>query len=249
MSDAQETFSPRKDWVNTPAMAGEPRQSPPGAKLAAQTTARLVRLEWIAGVAGALVVFNAVGFLIPIFLDERESVRSGLFNGPIVVAYVLLSGFATRRHLRSYLPGTLGWLMEGREPDAREHRLTLRVPLHLLQWNALEWTAAAVLFAAVNAIADSWGIAAVAGAAVWLGGETTCALAYLVAERILRPVTARALATRAAEKTVAPGVRARLVMAWLLGTGVPLLGLLVVGTVGVAKTGVELELRINPVPC
>ena len=111
MSDAQETFSPRKDWVNTPAMAGEPRQSPPGAKLAAQTTARLVRLEWIAGVAGALVVFNAVGFLIPIFLDERESVRSGLFNGPIVVAYVLLSGFATRRHLRSYLPGTLGWLM------------------------------------------------------------------------------------------------------------------------------------------
>ena len=61
------------------------------------------------------------------------------------------------------------------------------------------------------------------------GGETTCALNYLIAERILRPVTALALQARPATGMVAPGVRGRLTGAWLLGTGVPLLGVVTVG--------------------
>ncbi|HEY8769443.1 MAG TPA: adenylate/guanylate cyclase domain-containing protein [Thermoleophilaceae bacterium] len=77
------------------------------------------------------------------------------------------------------------------------------------------------------------------GATVWCGGETTCALIYLASERILRPVTARALAVRPAASNVAPGVRGRLVMAWLLCTGVPLLGVLVVSVVGIAKPDVH----------
>jgi adenylate cyclase len=205
----------------------------------AQTAARLTRLDWIGAAVGAFVVFQAVGFLIPLFLNDRETVRLGLLNGPIVAAYVLVSGLLTTRHLRGYLAETLRWLVEGRDPDEREHRLTLRIPVYLLKVNALGWTVGAILFAAVNTVASSLGFAAVVAAAIWLGGETTCALGYLVAERILRPVTARALAARPARETVAPGVRGRLAMAWLLGTGVPLLGLLVVGTVGVAKSGVD----------
>jgi adenylate cyclase len=81
----------------------------------------------------------------------------------------------------------------------------------------------------------------VAGSTVWLGGETTCALLYLVFERVLRPLTARALAARPAAAAVAPGVRLRLVTAWLLGTGVPLLGVLVVGAVGITKPDVDPE--------
>lgn len=83
---------------------------------------------------------------------------------------------------------------------------------------------------------QSVGFAALVGGTIWAGAETTCALAYLLHERILRPVTARALAARPAAANIGPGVRARLTMAWLLGTGVPLIGVLVVGTVGLTKS-------------
>jgi adenylate cyclase len=66
--------------------------------------------------------------------------------------------------------------------------------------------------------------------AVWLGAETTCALLYLLMERALRPVTALALAARVPRRPVAPGIRGRLLMTWSLGTGVPILGVLAVGS-------------------
>ncbi|MFL6095411.1 MAG: adenylate/guanylate cyclase domain-containing protein, partial [Blastococcus sp.] len=73
----------------------------------------------------------------------------------------------------------------------------------------------------------------------WLGGETTCAVLYLATERVVRPITIRALAARPADGSRAPGVRERLLWAWSLGTGVPLLGVMVVGTVGITKSGVD----------
>jgi adenylate cyclase len=79
----------------------------------------------------------------------------------------------------------------------------------------------------------------VVGATIWLGGETTCALVYLVSERILRPVTARALAAGPPSRPLAPGIRDRLLFVWALGTGVPLLGVLTVGIVGLTKSGVD----------
>ena len=98
-----------------------------------------------------------------------------------------------------------------------------------------------MLFFALDAAAHSWEFATVVLITVWLGGETASALDYLLSERILRPVTARALAERLPEAPVAPGVRRRLAMAWSLGTGVPLFGVLVVAAAGVFKPGVDAE--------
>jgi adenylate cyclase len=106
---------------------------------------------------------------------------------------------------------------------------------------ALGWALAAVGFAGLNAVTHSLEFAAVVVGAVWLGGETTCALIYLASERVLRPVTACALAVRPPDATVAPGVRTRLAMAWALGTGVPLIGVLVVGIAGLTRPGVDTE--------
>jgi adenylate cyclase len=105
---------------------------------------------------------------------------------------------------------------------------------------ALGWAGGVVIFSVLNGFLHSWDFAAVVGATIWLGAETTCALSYLAAERILRPVTERALDARPATGTAAPGVRGRLTGAWLLGTGVPLLGVVVVATVGMAKPGVDI---------
>ena len=75
--------------------------------------------------------------------------------------------------------------------------------------------------------------------AVWLGGDTTSALSYLVSERTMRPITALALAARPADRTYAPSVRDRLLFAWSLGTAVPVMSVLVVGIVGLTKAGVD----------
>ena len=212
-----------------------------GAELVRQVTRRLVRLNWIAGAAGAFVVFQSIGFLIPIFLDPDRREALGWINAPVIIVYLLAAGFLIDRYGKRNLVSALGWLVDDREPDDREHRLTLRLALQGVKLAALGWVVGGTLFFVLNGFAESWGFAAVVVATIWLGGETTCALVYLASERILRPVTAAALATRLPSGSVAPGVRARLAMAWSLGTGVPLLGILVVGIVGLTKSGVETE--------
>jgi len=212
-----------------------------GTQLVCDVRRRLAWLAWLAGAAGAVVVFNSIGFLIPIFLDPDERMPLALLNAPLIVAYLAVYGLATTRHFDRHLAETLEWVADEREPTEREHWLTLTLAWHGVKLALLGWILAAILFFTLNLVAQSWEFAAVVGATIWLGGETTCALVYLISERILRPVTARALAARLPGGTVAPGVRGRLTMAWGLGTGVPLLGILVVGTVGVTKSSVDTE--------
>jgi adenylate cyclase len=53
----------------------------------------------------------------------------------------------------------------------------------------------------------------------------TCAISYLLAEWVLRPITARALEHGPPESPVAPGVVVRTALAWALATGPPLVGI------------------------
>jgi adenylate cyclase len=186
------------------------------------------------------VVSTAVAFLTPIFLDPEELAHLVPY-APVVAAYSLAAGLSITTHSNRHLARALGWIVEGRAPDEREHRLALKLALHGVKLAGFAWIAGGLLFSVLTGIVESWGFAAVVGATIWLGGETTCALLYLASERILRPVTARALAARLPPASVAPGVRDRLLFVWALGTGVPLLGVLVVGIVGVTKSGVETE--------
>jgi adenylate cyclase len=212
-----------------------------GAELVRDVNRRLALLGWAAGAAGSTVVFASIGFLIPIFLDPDDRTRLALINAPLILAYLLLIGMVIRKRTRAHLVRTTRWVVEGREPDEREHRRTLALALYGVKFALLGWLLAVVVFAVETVLVESWGFAAVVGATIWLGGETTCALIYLASERVLRPITARALAVRPAPGNVAPGVRGRLLMAWLLGTGVPLLGVLVVSIVGIAKQGVDAQ--------
>src|SRR3954452_19348203 len=90
------------------------------------------------------------------------------------------------------------------------------------------WLLGLVLFTLLN-LGDSTALARYSAVTILMGGLTTCALTYLLAERLLRPITALALAGEAPRDPVTPGVAGRLLLSWLLATGVPLLGLLAVG--------------------
>ena len=58
-----------------------------------------------------------------------------------------------------------------------------------------------------------------------LGGLTTCAIAFLVLEREMRPVVTRLRELLPEVTACAPSVRSRLLLAWLLGSGIPLAGI------------------------
>jgi hypothetical protein len=88
-----------------------------GVELVKEVNCRLARLGWVSSLIGAVVVFNSVGFLIPIFLDPGERTRLALINAPLIAIYLLIYGSLVRRGLRRHVKETLRWLEEGREPD------------------------------------------------------------------------------------------------------------------------------------
>jgi adenylate cyclase len=65
---------------------------------------------------------------------------------------------------------------------------------------------------------------------------TTCALSYLLAERLVRPVVAEAMDGLDSAPDVVLGVRRRVLLAWALGSAVPLGGIFV-GVADLGRTG------------
>jgi adenylate cyclase len=235
-------FSPRAcPVIRTEAKTAAGTSATPGAELVSEIRRRLSRVGWITDAVGTALVFCAVGFMIPIFIDPGQSAYLARLNVPAIAVYFAVVGVAVTRYTSAYIARTLAWLAEGRPPNEHEHRKTLGLAAHLTKVAGLAWFTAVPLFAALNAVASSWGMAGIVAGTTWLGGEATCALAYLAYERTLRPVTALALEAGRGDGNAAPGVSARLAMAWTLGTGVPLLGVLVVGTAGLIKPGVHSE--------
>jgi adenylate cyclase len=200
------------------------------------------RLSWAAvasNVLGALVLFLLLGFLIPFAPDGSD--RQIVLNAVVGTAYL-----ATTLVIGGYWGTAMNapverWLSEGRPPTDAERRLTLGIPFRFAFVAGVFWALSAVIFTLLNLPTSGWS-ALVVGGALLMGGETTCAVCYLLAERIVRPVTALALAGGAPPAGCGPGVRGRLTMAWSLGTGVPLIGILVLATAGFKEPNQDPEL-------
>lgn len=188
--------------------------------------ARRLRRQWglievAANLVGAFVVF---GFLHAVHAaqDPRHSAGDAMSATIELAAFLVLAlplGWAWRERRSRRL---WGWLEDGRSPEPGERDLVLREPLREIVVPGAIWGAAAILFAAregsVQGLLD-------VTLTIVLGGVTTCALIYLLVERLLRPLTARALADGPPERPVRPCVPVRLITAWALASGVPLLGL------------------------
>ncbi|AKK29500.1 adenylate/guanylate cyclase domain-containing protein [Mycobacterium sp. EPa45] len=109
---------------------------------------------------------------------------------------------------------------------AVRHSALVRTPIRLTSINAVVWTAASVLLVAVN-IERPW-LAATLGISTLLGSIVTATLTYWWCTRVLRPFVAPVLTTHPPTRPRRPGLRMRAVAAWAVGTGVPLLMVLLV---------------------
>ncbi|MEJ6538643.1 MAG: adenylate/guanylate cyclase domain-containing protein [Mycobacterium sp.] len=181
-----------------------------------------------ADIIGALLVLGFLRFGLPpsdrLRLQDLPAANLAIFLGYLSVsftigAYISLKLMAPvfRWQRRDAMLG------EGDQADTERARLlALRMPGYRSLISITSWLLGSVVF-----IAASWPVAShaapVMAVATLLGATATAIIGYLQAERVLRPVAVAALRAGVPENFSRPGVVFRLVLAWVLSTGVPLL--------------------------
>ncbi|RMI36501.1 adenylate/guanylate cyclase domain-containing protein [Actinomadura harenae] len=178
----------------------------------------------LANLGGALVVLlftvvvpNPGGH----FPERMQTVNVWVFTAYVVLAVPvgLLLGERFFRRVRRLVD-------RHDEPDRRERALLLYGPVRLMAVHLTLWGVGTVGWVLLN-LPFSALVAVKLGLTSLLGGLTTCTVVYLLAERLLRRSVTTALASGVPRRTGLPGVVARSVLAWALGTAVPILGLIV----------------------
>ncbi|KAB2339957.1 adenylate/guanylate cyclase domain-containing protein [Actinomadura rudentiformis] len=192
----------------------------------------------LANLVGALVVLLFT-VIVP-NPDGLVSDRLRLINFVVFGAYVILAVPVGLMLGERFFRRVRRLVETDRAPDKRERLLLLYGPLRLMAVHLTLWGIGTVGWVVINA--PFHGLLAVKlGLTSLLGGLTTCTVVYLLTERLLRRAVTTALRTGMPQHTGLPGVVARSVLAWALGTAVPILGLIVlaVGSFLIARVTVR----------
>jgi adenylate cyclase len=197
--------------------------------MAERVLRRVAAAHVVAGAIGTADVFLLLWFVLPPPEHSRADDPTILLVNAIAVAILLPLGMITgtawgyriARPMRRFDA-------EGRVPTEDERLATVRQPIRGAGIDAILWLVGALVLAGINT-QFSADMAFHVGSTIAMGGATTTAVTYLLSERLLRPMTARALAAGPVPQPCGLGVQRRLLLVWMLATGVPLLGLFFVG--------------------
>jgi adenylate cyclase len=182
-----------------------------------------------AHVIGALVALSMIAFIVPgpsIFQQDLLLVDWVVMPSYIVVSLIIGAILATARTLKS-----IEWFSKGRTPTPDEAHSALALPFRLAVFQAAFWFGGLVLGTTIYGLKDVRMIPKV-GFTVALAGVVVCSIAYIMCEIAVRPVAATALAAGHGSRKAVSGVTGRSVLNWLLGTGVPGAGLIIVAIWG-----------------
>ena len=189
---------------------------------------RLARtIKWRQTVIGAginaVAAFTVATYLLIIFppTEDAEFVTVPLGLIATGVYVTLASIFGTRKSRRLARP-MVAWLATDRPATPEERRSALKLPKRLGWLTFRLWLYAALLFTPA-AIDVSVSFAAETATAIVLAGLVTATADYLMTEWSLRPVFAHVLDAEAPSETRSLGVGPRLILTWLLCSGVPLI--------------------------
>src|SRR4051794_6452537 len=217
-------------YGHVPGVAGLTRVRHPsgmsGADLAQYLRNRFGPGMFLANLVGAIDVFVLLVWILP-----TPGVPPGGLVARNAIAFAIFMTFClTAGAWGSYLAArpVLEWLEGGGPPTPEQRRAALLLPARQTLLHAVMWMLGLVAFTALQAPV-SGALARYTAVTIFMGAITTCAVTYLIAERVLRPITALALAAARPARPVGPGVKGRLVLAWLSATGVPVLSIALVG--------------------
>ena len=203
-----------------------------GLRLVRRVRFRLVLAIAAANLIGLAVVIACIWFVLPGGdIDDVGTVAA--LNGIVGTVFLVIVVPLASLWGESWLRAGRRWIQEERPPTDAELTAVLRAPLRLFFVHTTVWLTAAAVFTVLNAIVEFELVARV-GFTVALAGLVTSAMTYLLAERITRPLAKAALSISTVSKPRLPGITTRTVLGWTLGSGVPLIGLIIVGIFALA---------------
>ena len=198
-----------------------------------EALARCVRKRLL--VAGTLVSSTAAA-LIAVYLlvvfpyDEFDGSVERIVVFAVSALYVAgASVWAIRRGTSMHMP-MMDWLRSGRPATDEDRRLVVRLPARGAQITFMCWLVAIPFFTVPAAFIDGH-LAVEVATTIFLGALVTSAADFLIAEKLTRPVVALALVESGAPGDAGSlGIGPRLLLTWLLCSGVPILMLALVPT-------------------
>src|SRR6476660_5742497 len=173
---------------------------------------------------GIIVTTTLVAFAFPVpsvFSDAPGWLTFGVAPAYIAVALGLGTFWVTRRIVSS-----LRWAIEERPPNRTDHRNTFVAPWRVARMVLVLWGFGTVLLTVLYGLHDTDFIPRFLFA-VSFPGVLVATGCYMITEFALRPVAAQALEAGPPPNRLLDGVMGRTMLVWLLGSGVPVLGIAV----------------------
>ena len=206
-------------------------------KLLEQVPRRLGFAQIGANVGGAVIVYVFTAFVLKIpgvpHKDRVTVINAAVFAAVLPLG-VRIGVLRIRRHYRE----DVEWIATEQHPSEQQREALIRFPLTQLRVIAAMWSVPVVVFSALNA-AFSGRLAVSIAIGIAIAGLVTCAVSYLLGERIMRPLTVAALRTGVPEHPQLPGVAIRALLSWTLGSGVLLLAITLVAASALGERGVS----------
>jgi adenylate cyclase len=170
---------------------------------------------------GVACLVIMVAFPTPSVFDSDAVWVTLVFN-PIYIGAALVVGvfWATRRVIRN-----VRWAIEERTPTLQDQRNTFFAPWRLTRVVLALWALGTALITIMYGTISSAYIPKVL-IGISFSGIVVCASCYLLTEFALRPVAAQALEVGPPPRRLAPGLLGRTMLVWAVGSGVPVLGIL-----------------------
>ena len=193
----------------------------------------------VANVAGAIDVFLFLWFVAPLPTPPNDAhvhvVNVIAFAITMPITFVICASLSNKA-----AEPVADWLNSGEPADEAMVRRILRYPFTQTLISFWAWVASALAFGILNTT-FSIELGALIAVGIVLGGITTCGMLYLLAERAFSPITAKALANTAPSEPELPGVDARVLLAFAVSAGGPLVALAGVGVIALCEGGVAAD--------
>jgi adenylate cyclase len=190
---------------------------------------RRIRIQVILTIL--VIAANLIGIAVAILLVTVAIPEPSVFDDapfwitvgavPAYIAFALAVGsyWITRRTVVA-----LRWAIEERKPTRYDERNTFLAPWRVALLVLVLWGLGAVLLTTLYGLANTQFIPRFLFAVSFCGVLVSTGV-YLLTEFALRPVAAQALEAGPPPRRLAPGIMGRTMMVWLLGSGVPVIGI------------------------
>lgn len=197
----------------------------------------------VVNVAGAIATALVAIYVVP----EPKGFASHHITSAdlgVAAAYVVASAALGMWGGFKLMANLAEWLPSERMPTESQQVQVLSGPRILARGMGVRWAGATVLFGGL-AMLDSFNAGIRITVIIGLSGLLTSAVAYRVAELLLREAAGRALSASSYPQQIAQSVAVRSIMTWLLGTGVPVLGVMLLGIAGlISNVGSRHDLAV-----